>query len=199
MKRLKVATALAAAGTAFWLAAVQPAAADNALTMSDRVAVFESGTVAQIGTPDALYKEPGNAFVANFIGENNSLQGTSEQVSGGECLIALGAGVRVAATAVGEIGRGERVTIAIRPEQIALAAEDGARDTRIAATAEGRIYLGDHQRLLARLANGEVLTVKLGADSPFAVGQTVTLAWSASDCRAFGKATETVSNSGRNT
>src|SRR5215472_6280110 len=54
----------------------------EALTMSDRVAVFESGGVAQIGTPGALYKEPATSFVANFIGENNTLSGKVETISG---------------------------------------------------------------------------------------------------------------------
>jgi len=169
----------------------------EALTMSDRVAVFESGAVAQIGTPDALYKEPANAFVANFIGENNTLEGMVERIAGGECLVVLRSGDRITATAVGELRQGERATVTIRPERIALAAVAGDGETTIVATAEGRIYLGDHQRLLARLANGAVLTVKLGPDAPLVMGEGLTLAWSTADARAFAMDSDSSSKPGR--
>ena len=64
----------------------------EALTMSDRVAVFNNGGIVQIGTPDGLYNEPATAFVASFIGENNTLEGIVERVDGDECLVALPTG-----------------------------------------------------------------------------------------------------------
>src|SRR5262249_25426992 len=78
----------------------------EALTMSDRVAVFESGTVVQIGTPDALYNAPASAFVANFIGENNTLQGVVESSDGAGCVVALPGGAKVQARAIGIGGAG---------------------------------------------------------------------------------------------
>ena len=71
----------------------------EALTMSDRVAVFNDGGVAQVGTPDALYNEPASPFVASFIGENNTLEGVVDNVSGNECRVALQGGGHVAAHA----------------------------------------------------------------------------------------------------
>jgi putative spermidine/putrescine transport system ATP-binding protein len=157
----------------------------EALTMSDRVAVFENGAIDQIGTPDRLYKEPATAFVANFIGENNSLSGVAERVEGGRCLIALPTGLKATALAVGDIAPGAPVHLTIRPERIGLSGADGQSDNRFPAVVDGRIYHGDHQRLLAKLAGGQVLTVKIDADSTLATGETIELCWSAAECRAF--------------
>jgi putative spermidine/putrescine transport system ATP-binding protein len=78
----------------------------EALTMSDRVALFHDGAAVQIGTPDQLYNEPANAFVASFIGENNTLDGTVERIVGAECRVALagGLGVTALAVAIGQEG-----------------------------------------------------------------------------------------------
>ena len=70
----------------------------EALTMSDRVAVFDHGAVVQIGTPDGLYNEPATAFVASFIGENNALDGVVERVGDGRCLVALPTGLKATAS-----------------------------------------------------------------------------------------------------
>src|SRR5260370_1820544 len=75
----------------------------EALTMSDRVAVFDKGAIVQIGTPDGLYKEPATAFVAGFIGENNALDGTVERVDGDQCLVALPTGLTTTSLAIPDI------------------------------------------------------------------------------------------------
>ena len=75
----------------------------EALTMSDRIAVFHDGRVVQQGTPDALYSQPRDAFVAGFIGENNMLFGTVEAIADSGVRVALGGGLQVVATAVGEL------------------------------------------------------------------------------------------------
>ena len=157
----------------------------EALTMSDRVAVFESGDVAQIGTPDALYKEPASSFVANFIGENNTLEGKAEEISGQTCLVVLGGGSRIAATRIGDIRAGDVVHVTIRPELVRPAVAKSPGETQVEGMVEGRIYLGDHQRLLVRLAGDQVLSVKTGPEAPFANGSKLELAWATADCRAF--------------
>ena len=157
----------------------------EALTMSDRVAIFESGAIVQIGTPDGLYNEPATAFVASFIGENNALDGVVERVDGDRCLVALPTGLKATALAIGDIRPGAPAHLTIRPERIGLSAADGPSDNRFQATVDGRIYHGDHQRLLARLANGQVLTVKIGPEATMATGEAIELCWPTSDCRAF--------------
>jgi putative spermidine/putrescine transport system ATP-binding protein len=155
----------------------------EALTMSDRVAIFENGAIVQIGTPDALYNEPATAFVAGFIGENNALDGIVERVDGDQCLVTLPTGLRTTAMAIGDIRPGAAVQLAVRPERIAGSSEPA--DNRFRATVDGRIYHGDHQRLLARLSGGQVLTIKIGPDAAMAAGETIDLGWRTADCRAF--------------
>ncbi len=157
----------------------------EALTMSDRVALFHDGSAIQIGTPDALYNEPASAFVASFIGENNTLDGIVERVVGTECRVALAGGLGVTALAVGIEREGTNAQVAARPERIRIGARPGPDDNSVRATVTGRIYLGDHHRLLTRLENGQTLIVKIGPEATPATGETVALTWSPSDCRAF--------------
>jgi putative spermidine/putrescine transport system ATP-binding protein len=157
----------------------------EALTMSDRVAVFDRGAVVQIGTPTGLYNEPATAFVASFIGENNLLDGVVERVGSGQCIVALPTGLQATACAIGGLKPGDPAHLSIRPERIGLAEAGGRADNRFPATVDGRIYLGDHQRLLARLANGQVVTLKIGPEGAPAAGETIDLCWSSADSRAF--------------
>jgi putative spermidine/putrescine transport system ATP-binding protein len=166
----------------------------EALTMSDRVAIFESGAIVQIGTPDLLYKEPATAFVASFIGENNALEGVVERVIDGQCVVALPTGLRATALSIGDIRPGTPVHLAVRPERIGLSAVEAGAENRFRAKVDGRIYHGDHQRLLARLSSGQVLTVKIDADAAPATGDTIDICWRASECRAFP--TGTAANAG---
>src|SRR6202040_1636969 len=106
----------------------------EALTMSDRVAVFDKGAIVQIGTPDGLYKEPATAFVAGFIGENNALDGVVERVEGDQCLVALPTGLTTTALAVGDIRPGAPVHLTIRPERIGLSGIGAQSDNRFQAT-----------------------------------------------------------------
>ncbi len=157
----------------------------EALTMSDRVAVFDHGAVDQIGTPHRLYNEPATEFVASFIGENNALDGVAEHVSDGRCLVALPTGLKATALAIGDISPGAPVHLTIRPERIGLSNADGQSDNRFQATVDDRIYHSDHQRLLAELANGQVLTVKIGPEATMPAGEAIDHYWSTSDCRAY--------------
>jgi len=155
----------------------------EALTMSDRVAVFNNGAIAQLGSPDDLYNTPQSSFVASFIGENNTLEGVVEQVSGRECRVRLNGGGELTALAVG-VAQGAACHVAIRPERLGLApAAVGGNALR--ATVDGRIYLGDHLRLLARLGNDQILTVKVGPEATMANGEIVTVSCAPNDCRAF--------------
>jgi putative spermidine/putrescine transport system ATP-binding protein len=155
----------------------------EALTMSDRVAVFNNGEIAQIGSPEALYNEPASVFVANFIGESNTLSGAIETVSANQCKVALGAGVSVLATAVDPVRAGDRVNATVRPERIVVSAAGAENATP--AKVEDLIYFGDHKLLLTRLDSGQLVTASVGADAAIAHGEIVGLAWSPADCRVF--------------
>jgi len=151
----------------------------EALTMSDRVAVFNNGAIAQLGSPDDLYNAPQSSFVASFIGENNTLEGVVDRISGKECRVKLTGGGELTALAIG-VAQGSACHVAVRPERLSLAP---AGANALPATVDGRIYLGDHLRLLARLGNDQVLTVKVGPEATN--GEAVTVSCAAQDCRAF--------------
>src|SRR5262249_17223417 len=147
--------------------------------------VFHDGRVVQQGTPDRLYDSPSDAFVAGFIGENNLLTGIVQASAKGCVRVALDAGMQVTATAVGELRERAYVVVAIRPESLRIAAGEGDGDNTSRAQVTSRIYLGDHQRLLADIGSGHTITVKLPVGADVAAGTSIPLSWKAADCLAF--------------
>src|SRR6185312_7197912 len=89
----------------------------EALTMSDRIAVFNDGAIQQLATPTELYERPVNSFVAQFIGENNTLQGRVVGVNGSGCTVDVD-GARIEALAVNIPGVGGPTTLSLRPERV---------------------------------------------------------------------------------
>ena len=156
----------------------------EALTMSDRVAVFDHGEIQQLAAPEVLYEAPENAFVAQFVGENNALRGRLERVSGAECRVDVAGLGAVAARAVRVGAPGEAVSLSLRPERVQLAPEESVAN-RFEATVAERIYHGDHTRLRLVLGARDDFVVKVGADAAPAVGETIRVGWSADDCRAL--------------
>ena len=173
----------------------------EALTMSDRIVVFHDGQVMQQGSPDTLYSQPQNAFVAGFIGENNMLTGTVEAFENGHVRVALAGGVGLIAAAVGKIASSTPVAVAIRPEAFRLAAAGDTAGSPCRAGVRSRIYLGDHMRLAAvEIDNGLTIAVKVAASTAAAVDAPVLLCWAAADCSAFpaaGLAEETLNEEWR--
>ncbi len=131
----------------------------EALTMSDRVAVFHQGRIQQIGTPSEIYDAPSNAFVASFIGENNALEGTVAGREAGGTLVALKAGGRVLASGGEGLAAGSAVLVSVRPERIALGS--GGRDNGFPARVVEAIYFGDHTRLVLELEGVGQVNAKL--------------------------------------
>jgi putative spermidine/putrescine transport system ATP-binding protein len=132
----------------------------EALTLSDRIAVFEGGRVRQLADPRALYDRPADAFVAGFVGENNLLPGLIEAREEEECRVRLDCGPLVGAQAADCGGAGERCLVAIRPERVAVAGVTAAElgEGALPATVTEAIFLGDHVRLRLALGDGgEVL------------------------------------------
>ena len=159
----------------------------EALTMSDRIAVFRRGRIEQLATPAQLYEEPENSFVAQFIGENNRLLGKVVRVAGGECLVEVG-GEIVRALPVKAEGPGGSIQLSIRPESVRI---DPAAD-RCPNVFEARIreliYQGDHTRVRARVCGHDDFVIKVarGADGPpLRVDQALRIGWTVEDCRAL--------------
>ena len=174
----------------------------EALTMSDRVAVFHDGRLVQHGTPDALYRHPLDPFVAGFIGENNLLTGTVAAIEGTTVQVVLNGGLPVRACAVGPVTRDTPVVVAVRPEAIRLAEAEAPAENLCRARVRSRIYQGDHLRLFTEAENGASITVKVPAQTGTAAGETVLLSWLAADCLVFpaaGTDNETLNGNGRDT
>ena len=159
----------------------------EALTMSDRVAVFNDGEIQQLASPSDLYEQPENAFVAQFIGENNRLMGTVKEIQGDQCAVEIEGG-HVLASAINIDGIGARTTLSIRPESVRIdPPEDGYPD-RFEARIEELIYLGDHLRVRVRTCGHDDFIIKVprSRETPVVeVGQTRTIGWHPSDCRAL--------------
>ncbi|MBS7538602.1 ABC transporter ATP-binding protein [Ancylobacter lacus] len=163
----------------------------EALTMSDRVAVFNAGIIQQIAPPAELYESPENSFVAQFIGENNRLPGRIESASGTLCTVKLANGSTVAATLTRAAGVGDACLLSVRPERVKIAPAAGAVDNLFEANVAELIYLGDHLRVRCVLDSGAEVVVKVGnaEDRPVLdVGTRIPLGWRAQDCRALDAA-----------
>lgn len=160
----------------------------EALTMSNRIAVFDDGVIQQLATPEMLYEAPENAFVAQFIGENNTLMGQVTHLDGGACSVALDGGGTVQALAVNVEATGRRTTLSLRPERVALNPRDGSCPNVFEAKVEERIYLGDHTRTRINVCGTSEFIVKVpnaGGRIELQPGDSVTVGWQMEDCRAL--------------
>ena len=160
----------------------------EALTMSDRIAVFEDGVIQQLSSPDTLYEKPDNSFVAQFIGENNRLNGTIKSIEGHTCTVELDGGEIVTADKVVEGGEGTLTTLSIRPERIELDPPAGSVPAAIPGKIEELIYLGDHIRVRMSVAGTSEFIVKVrnrAGRRSLEAGQQTTVGWSPEDCRAL--------------
>lgn len=158
----------------------------EALTMSDRIAVFDDGRIQQLATPDDLYERPENAFVAAFIGENNTLRGKVTAVDGDFCRVRLEDGAQVEALAVNIEGEGARTTLSLRPERVTIASETA--DNVFEGVVRELIYLGDHIRVRVSLGGNDDFVVKVPNSAngrQVKKGEKLKLGWSKSDCRAL--------------
>jgi putative spermidine/putrescine transport system ATP-binding protein len=135
----------------------------EALTMSDRIAVFNHGVIQQIDSPTALYEKPANNFVANFIGENNALDGTVESLHGETCQVRLDNGARVQASIGNVVKPGSRAVLSVRPECVQLNAQSLGCANRLGGYVKEIIYLGDHLRVRVELAGRKELVIKAPA------------------------------------
>jgi putative spermidine/putrescine transport system ATP-binding protein len=158
----------------------------EALTMSDRIAVFRQGAIQQIGSPTDLYDAPASSFVAHFIGENNRLQGVVERVEGGLCQVRLPDGALLTARHGQDLASAGPCSLSIRPERIRLGTAPA--DNRLTGQLGDATFHGDHVRLRVDIGGGVALVVKMGrgeAPADLERGQSVTVGFDARDCRVL--------------
>jgi putative spermidine/putrescine transport system ATP-binding protein len=158
----------------------------EALTMSDRIAVFDRGAVQQLATPATLYEAPDTSFVARFVGENNSPSGRILASAGGVCRVSLDNGQEVEATAVHAIAPGGRTTLSIRPERVLIGPAADEAPTRLPGRVRELIYVGDHLRAYIAVGAQEfIVKVPNSRHVPLTVGDDVMVGWHTADCRAL--------------
>ena len=161
----------------------------EALTMSDRVAVFSDGMIQQLAPPDQLYEAPENSFVAQFIGENNTMTGVVKEITGSTCVVRLDSGDEIDAKPVNVSRVGERTKVSIRPERVEInkdRLQAGAHTLR--AEVLEFIYMGDIFRTRLRVAGNEDFIIKT-RNAPDQVrlkpGTMIDIGWLPEDCRAL--------------
>jgi putative spermidine/putrescine transport system ATP-binding protein len=161
----------------------------EALTMSDRVAVFEDGRIQQLAPPDQLYEAPENSFVAQFIGENNSLEGVVEQINNKVAVVRLDSGDLIDTIPVNVSQVGERTRVSIRPERVEFIKDRLSPDAHtLKAEVLEFVYMGDIFRTRLRVAGKDDFIIK-SRNAPDQVrlkpGQTIEIGWMPEDCRAL--------------
>jgi putative spermidine/putrescine transport system ATP-binding protein len=160
----------------------------EALTMSNRIAVFNDGKIQQISTPDILYEKPENAFVAQFIGENNQLKGKVKSINGNMCVIRTDKGEEIKSLKINVGAVGDGSTVSLRPERVEINSSDTNFENSFNGTVKELIYLGDHIRTRVEVCGNDQFIVKVpnsykGAN--LKEGTPVKLSWKANDSRAL--------------
>jgi putative spermidine/putrescine transport system ATP-binding protein len=161
----------------------------EALTMSDRVAVFNDGRIQQVAAPDELYESPQNSFVAQFIGENNTMEGTIKEIKGGNAVVQLDNGELIDAKPVNVEKAGDRTLISIRPERVEFNRERLNPDAHtLQAEVLEFIYMGDIFRTRLRVAGSDEFIIKT-RNAPdqrrLKPGEKIEIGWMPDDCRAL--------------
>ncbi|MBE9101507.1 ABC transporter ATP-binding protein [Vacuolonema iberomarrocanum] len=167
---------------------------EEALSLSNRIAVMNNGRVEQIGTPNEIYEHPRTPFVADFIGDTNLLQGCVETAEGSTLQILTDSGMRVSVPPTegwdGAIGRA--LVLSIRPEKVHIGAQKMSTDENCY---EGRVstimYLGTHVQYVVDLMSGDRITVlePNRQGHLFAPNDTVCVSWKTQDCLALANET----------
>jgi spermidine/putrescine transport system ATP-binding protein len=164
---------------------------EEALAMSDRIAVMNGGRVEQIGGPREIYDHPKTAFVADFIGSLNALDVTVDELVGGYALARLGEGERVVVPVETSVRGGDSLRVAVRPERVELGADgDPAPEggSRLEGTVSEVVFLGMYTQLHVETSAGRVVSHRLADESLAAVapGSRVVVSWDAEHTSVLG-------------
>ena len=160
---------------------------EEALTMSDRVAVMDHGRVLQIGTPQDIYESPVSAFVANFIGLSNLVEGRIASMTDARCTVSVPDLPTILVRRPGGVVEGSQVTVVLRPERLSLSRDvhRNGFDNTVPARIDKTIYNGSEMHYLLRLSNSALWKVRVpnsGAEQKrFLNGEAVFVRWNADE------------------
>ncbi len=148
---------------------------EEALTMSDRIAVMNKGQILQVGSPRDIYDRPSERFVANFIGETNFIEGQATHATAQHAIVVTPSGAKIAATVPEGLKPRGAVTAVVRPEHARV--ETPGKDSDFTGVLENVVYFGTDTHFHVKLADGSPFIVRQQnasiADTPFSQGQTV--------------------------
>ena len=159
----------------------------EALTMSNRIAVFNDGKVQQLSSPDKLYEEPVNSFVAEFIGENNTFAGQVTNMSKDQCKVKLNDGSEIIANPVSVKSSGDNTTVSLRPERALINTKE-KMDNNFKGKIEEVIYHGDHTRVRLDILGNKEFILKVpnsSANMDIKMGNQINVSWNSHDARAL--------------
>ena len=159
----------------------------EALTMSNRIAVFDEGVIQQLSTPDILYEKPENSFVAQFIGENNRMTGTVREINGDFCRVDLDGGGSVKALKINVDAIGDKTQLSVRPERVSVNMQGTSDENSFKGDIKELIYLGDHIRARIEVCGNDEFIVKIPNEGNVVLkeGASIDLNWQAEDIRAL--------------
>ncbi|MBV2143561.1 ABC transporter ATP-binding protein [Falsochrobactrum sp. TDYN1] len=161
---------------------------EEALSMSDRIAVLNGGRIQQLDTPDRMYHKPDSAFVADFLGRSNFIRGEIASISGESVVLQSGIG-SLPAQRGAPLRTGEKAAIAIRPERIQISTEEPLLPNRFMGEITDTTFLGGQLDLEVNVAgerlSASVPAVQAAQLSSVATGSKVWLGWDTSAARAL--------------
>ncbi len=164
---------------------------EEALTMSDRIAVMYRGQLQQVGTPIEIYEQPASRFVAEFIGETNFLSGRVVEPKAEGIVVLVDEELPILVSGGEEMTAGRVVTLVVRPEKMGIYPESESKETDIAGVVKEVIYIGTDTRYVVSITEKSQIVIRCQnlnfADlGKFAVGDTVKVRISPDSVRVIG-------------
>jgi spermidine/putrescine transport system ATP-binding protein len=160
---------------------------EEALTMSDRIAVMSKGKILQVGSPRDIYDRPAERFVADFIGETNFLEGHMQSVAKGKAKVKIANGTTLEASVPEGLKSSAKVTVVVRPEHAQLAKQ--GKGSGLTGVLEHIVYFGTDTHFHVRLDDGDSFTVRQqnghNAGVEFVTGEKVGITISAGSAQVL--------------
>ena len=163
---------------------------EEALTMSDRIAVMSHGAILQVDDPVTIYEKPATRFVADFIGESNSLMGTVSTAANGYVQVSIAGEQVQAQTDADRLTQGQPVTITVRPEKLVLTRPGESDAETLIGTVREVVYIGTDTRYVVQLASGETVVARIQNAAGKGLGEyrindRVKVSWADKDARVL--------------
>jgi len=163
---------------------------EEALTMSDRIAVMDQGKLLQVGSAQEVYEAPRTRFVSDFIGETNYLDGHVAELRGDRCQILIDPDMRIWVTAAPGLHPGQQISVAIRPEKMYVNIEPQEDFNTLSGSVQNIIYTGAATTLHVELPGGSEIMVRhqnidATLTSQVSIGDKVTVTWPIEASKAF--------------